>query len=262
MTSSATSRAPTALAARPQTPPSLPERVIASLRRRYAMRFNPNSVRVHGVKLDLDDRWATPRIRRSLYMGWYERQEIAALRKTLRRDDVYLELGSGVGVVATVVSRLIGSDRVTAYEGNPQVVEIARRTFANNGVAPTLVNAILGDTTEDQVFYVRPDFWASNLEPGPGATPVTVPGHSFEEQLSRLGTTYVMLDIEGGEVPLLMNHTLPPRVRAVCMEVHPETVGAEAIQSVLRRLMDDGFILDTRISGEAVVFLERPSTGP
>ena len=243
-------------------PPNLPERLIASVKRRYALRFNTNRVRVHGVKLDLDDEWATPRIRRSLYMGWYERQEITALHKTLRGEDVYLELGSGVGVVATVVSRLIGSDRVTAYEGNPRVVEIARRTFARNGVSPTLINAILGDSTEDQVFYVRSDFWASSLEPGPGTTPVTVAGHSFDEELARLGTTYIMLDIEGGEVALLMNHALPPHVRAVCMEVHPEIVGGQVIQNLLRKLMDEGFVLDTRISGEAVVFLERLSTRP
>ena len=105
-----------------------------------------------------------------------------------------------------------------------------------------------------------PDFWASSLEPGPGATPVTVAGHSFDEELARLGTTYLMLDIEGGEVALLMNHALPPHVRAVCMEVHPEIVGDEAVQSLLRKLMDEGLVLDTRVSGEAVVFLERPST--
>ena len=133
MTSPVTSQEGATRAGFPWVPPTLPARLIAAIKRRYALRFNTNSVRVHGVKLDLDDRWATSRIRRSLYMGWYESQEINALRKTLREDDVYLELGSGVGVVATIVSRLIGSDRVTAYEANPDVAEIARQTFAQNG---------------------------------------------------------------------------------------------------------------------------------
>ena len=104
------------------------------------------------------------------------------------------------------------------------------------------------------MFYIRSDFWASSLEPGPGTTRVTVAGHSFDEELARLGTTYLMLDIEGGEVDLLMNHALPAQLRAVCMEVHPEIVGGELTQNLLRKLMDEGFVLDTRVSGEAVVF--------
>ena len=67
-------------------------------------------------------------------MGWYERQEIAALRKTLRTDDVYLELGSGVGVVATIVSRLIGSGRVTADQGNPRSSADRSADIRQNGV--------------------------------------------------------------------------------------------------------------------------------
>lgn len=65
-----------------------------------------------------------------------------------------------------------------------------------------------------------------------------------------------MVDAEGGEVDLLARD-LPGHVRAVCVEMHPARIGHERVQALLRGLMDQGFVLDTGVSGGQVCFMAR-----
>jgi len=54
------------------------------------------------------------------YPHLYDRQEIAFLRRTLRRGDVFLDIGSNIGFYALVASRLVGpAGRVVAIEADP-----------------------------------------------------------------------------------------------------------------------------------------------
>ena len=129
-------------------------------------------------------------------------------------------------------------------------------TARANGFLPEVVHAVLGDTAEPSTFYVHPEFWASSLEPAPGSHPVQVPGRSLVDELERTGATYLLVDIEGGEVELL-DRELPPTLRAICVEVHPGVVGHAAITRLLRGLMEQAFLLDTALSGDGVVFLSR-----
>ncbi len=120
-----------------------------------------------------------------------------------------------------------------------------------------IVNAVLtNDGGSNRRFYVREDFWGSSLLPSPGAREITVPARPFLAELERVGATYLVVDIEGGEAELL-TPPLPASVRAVCVEVHPERIGDAAVEDLIEHLKGQGFILDRRSSGAQVLFLSR-----
>ena len=241
----------------------LPVRAIVQVIRsdwalRYRLAEQPSRVTVSGIQLDLGGDWATPAIREAVYEGWYEGAERDILARTLRRGDRYLELGAGIGFIATCACQLVGDENVTAYEANPALVAVARATAGHNGFAPTIVNAALGDVAGDAYLYVADDFWASTLVPTEVRSTVRVPVKSFHAELERVRPTYLMIDIEGGEVDLLSGNTLPEYVRAVCVEAHPNVVGVARVQDMLVKLIKDGFAIDLQVSHHGVAYLERP----
>jgi FkbM family methyltransferase len=225
------------------------------LRYRYAVR--PTRVTLEGVQLELDERWATPAVRAALYRRWYEVPERQILEGTLRPEDRYLEVGAGIGFVMTCACRIVGAENVTAYEANPELALAAAATARRNGFEPTIVNAVLGERDGKTNFYVHDDFWVSSLTPSHGAEAIRVAVRAFRSELDRLKPTYLMVDIEGGEVALLGGDPLPDYVRAVCVEVHPATVGVDATQSLLVKLIGEGLHLDLAKSWNNVAFLRR-----
>ncbi len=218
--------------------------------------------KLHGVLLDLDGSWATSSIREAIDAGWYEEPERLLLDGTLRPDDRYLELGAGIGFIATRACQLIGDDRVVAYEAVPELAAVATETTRRNGFQPAIFNAILGEEDGEADLFVANDFWASTTITTRGGRKIRVPVRSFGSELARTQTTYLMVDIEGGELDLLGATELPWHVRAVCIELHPHFVGATAIQRLLVKLINDGFQLDLARSLGWVAFLSRDTQQP
>jgi FkbM family methyltransferase len=223
----------------------------------YRLWRRPTHVVVHGVRLTVDHEWGPPVLDR-IYRKDYERSEARILQATLRPDDKYFEVGTGIGVITSVACKIVGEERVSAFEANPALVGVAARTATANGYSPEIINAVLGADTQTHRFYVRDVFLLSSLTPNNGGREVMVPGRSFLAELERTGATYLMLDIEGAEVDLLGGQ-LPSRVRGICVEMHPDVVGRERIQHLLEHLMAQGFMLDTDVSGNGVLFLARDS---
>lgn len=131
--------------------------------RRYRLIDQPDDISLGGVRLHLSEPWATPEIRRAIYEGWYEQTERTILQHTLRPDDHYLEVGAGTGLVTTCACKIVGAEKVVAYEGDPRLANQARETAARNGFVADVVNAVLGAGDGETTFYVDADFRASSL---------------------------------------------------------------------------------------------------
>jgi len=213
--------------------------------------------KLYGVRIELDDRWASPAIRHAIDAGWYELEERRVLEATLRPDDRYLELGAGTGYITARACQLIGDARVVAYEAIPELAAVAAETAQRNGFHPAIFNAILGTEDGETDLFVASDFWASTTLATGGGRKIRVPVRSLARELARTQSTYLMVDIEGGELDLLGATPLPDHVRAVCVELHPDLVGAPPIQGLLVKLISEGFHLDLERSVEWVAFLAR-----
>ena len=92
--------------------------------------------------------------------------------------------------------------------------------------------------------------------PSPDAQCIRVPVMSFHDELKRIRPTYLMIDIEGGEIELLAR-ALPHHVRAVCVETHPAVTGEDALSRTMVSLIEDGFVLDLRSCEQGTAFFRR-----
>jgi FkbM family methyltransferase len=200
---------------------------------------------VQGVVLEVEPMLLTKPVVAALENGRYERPESAALKKLLRPDDVYFELGGGIGFMSTLAWRIVGDEsRIHVYEANPALLKVIKRTWAANAVKGNIYHCMLGTgLREEREFHVARAFWASSgdVDYGNGTT-ITVPQRDFLQQLDKKAATFLMMDIEGGERDLL-DKVLSPLVRTVVAEYHPQIIGAEMVASLWRHLEDQGFRL-------------------
>jgi len=210
---------------------------------------------VDGVDVMFDGPWASPKVQASLGSGRYERSERAVLAATLSPDDTYLELGCGIGLLATIAAARVGDANVVAVEADPVLADVARETASRNGYAIDVRNAVLlHDPVEATVpFYVRPDFRLSSLNPLPEARgsdgspaelrTIQVPVLDAHETIAGVGASYLMVDIEGGEMDLL-RRPLPDCVTTLCVDLHANATGIDTQSEMLAVLLASGFDLD------------------
>jgi FkbM family methyltransferase len=222
---------------------------------RYRLADQPANITIDGVKLRLGE-WATPEVRGDLYSGYYEHTERHILRETLKPTDRYLELGAGIGLITACACRIVGPDNVTAFEADPRIAAAANDALQHNGLPALVKNAMLGSTDGEADFFVHPEFWRSTATPVVGNRQIRVPQRSLTAVLREYRPTYLMLDIEGGEIEVL-GAAPPAHVRAVCVEVHPQITGEPAIQDLLAGMIAWGFRLDLMASRERVVYFDR-----
>lgn len=201
-----------------------------------------NSYTVRGVRLQVDARSLNAALEAALASGRYESAEAGALEHLLRPEDVYFELGAGVGFLSVLAWRVIGdAQRIHVFEANPDLIDVIRRTWSDNGAGGQVRNWMLGKGRGVHAFNVSRAFWASSghVDYGSGRT-IDVEQRDFLKQLEKRGATFVMMDIEGGEVDLL-DQLLPPAVRAVVAEYHPKIIGAQQVHALWSCLESQGF---------------------
>lgn len=228
-------------------------------------------VSIDGVEVMLDEAWACPPVQAALRSESYERAEREVLAATLSSDDTYLELGCGIGLLATLAADRVGDRNVVAIEANPVIAEVARETTSRNGHTIEVRNVVLLEDPVEAVasFYVRPDFRESSLSPLPTVhrddeTPeelqrIRVSSADAYGTIASLGASYLMVDIEGGETDLL-RLSLPDCVTTICVDLHAEATGIEAQSEMVAALLAKGFDLDIGRSALPVLLFRRRSS--
>ncbi len=207
----------------------------------------------------LDKGVLPPRVRKLLRSGAYEAKEAAAAQKLIRKGDVVMELGGGIGFMSTLVATKTPARAVHAYEANPALIPYIKRVHAlNTAQSAKVTHAVLGDEDGTAPFYVRPNFLASSLSPmeddGPEVKQVEVPTLDMNRVMAELKPTVLICDIEGAEVDVLPKMDLSS-LRAVLIETHPQWIGKEGIRKVFKCLDDAGLVFFPRWShGKVAVF--------
>jgi FkbM family methyltransferase len=197
-------------------------------------------------------------MREILYSGKYELAERRIVAKCLESSDTVLEIGTGLGLLAVLCAKRVGSERVVTVEANPALIPVIRETFELNGVRPELKNCVLGKGHGELVFYVMKDFWSSStVKRSDSATPVMVAQQDFADLLATVRPTFLIIDIEGGEYDLLKDMELP-FVRKIAIELHERVIGRDKTTSVLESLARQGFLaVDHLCFGREQLYLER-----
>lgn len=110
-----------------------------------------------------------------------------------------------------------------------------RRNYELNGLSPKLEICLLSDRAGEADFFVEPDFWSSStIRRGEAAAVRKVPMRSLNEEIRRIGPTFLILDIEGGEYDLLQILDDFQTIKKVSIELHEDVIGPEKIAAIKR----------------------------
>jgi FkbM family methyltransferase len=218
-----------------------------------------------GVKVPFVPAIISPKIERPLRNNRYEARECTAVRRMLRPGDRVLELGAGVGLLSTVAGLVPGIESVTAVEANPDLIPLIRETHRlNQASAVTLLNAVASaEPGPDVDFYLRPNFWASSMEPDsrPYDKVVKLPRVSVSKLIKDIRPTVIICDIEGGELGLFDTADLES-VRAIVIELHPKVYGRKGLDRIKSTLRAKGLAIPEGVPGGAVQILSRVAHAP
>lgn len=215
--------------------------------------------RRHGTLVSAPRSIVSGRIRHSIANGSYESVESKVLTKLIRADDRVLELGAGLGFIAALVGSICRPAKYLAVEADPRLIPVIARTISLNGVKAQVLHgvaetdgALLGVGVTN--FAVEPEFWASRRS----ASGIEVPLLDLNSMLAEQAISVIIADIEGGEATLFAQADLS-KVRAVCIEIHPD-IGTAAVQGLFTRMHDVGMTYDGRLSSGTVVTFSRTIT--
>lgn len=215
------------------------------------------SLTIHGIKLPLLPGDVSPIIWQALANGSYEAKEARWVHKAVKRKDRVLELGTGIGVITSVIAKIPGV-QVWAFEANPTTAELAKRVIDANGIGNVMLSQgiLAAGKPRSFRFYVRKDLWMSSMDPnqGPYEHEISISSTNIDEFLTTHNINVLVMDIEGAERDLLKQAALPG-VERIFLELHDHLYGLEGILDITQALAAKGFAYDPRGSrGPCVLF--------
>ena len=216
-------------------------------------------IEVQGVRIPFVPEIITPRIERQMRKGNYEGGECAAAKKWVRAGDRVLELGAGVGLVASAIASIEGVERIVSIEANSVLLDLIEETHRINDIDTVELRhgIVARDAAPDTPFYVRPHFWASSMDPElPYSKRVTMPAYAMGDLIDEIKPTVIIADIEGGEIDAFDGLSLEG-VRLIIIELHTSVYGIEGQQKILKQFDDLGFRAEAEFVSGSVWILSR-----
>lgn len=188
--------------------------------------------------------------------GIYEYTEASQIGVLVQEGERVLEIGVGIGFIATLVLRHPNTTAYLGFEANPELVNAANELFNINKVNGEIINAVLTNDPDikEMNFYLRKDFWASSLSEKPWGYEKTIKIKSklFNHIIDSFKPTMIICDIEGGELDLFRDACLLG-VKKVYMEIHQNVLGRRGVRKLFDIMSSKGFHYDQWHSKGSVV---------
>ncbi len=191
---------------------------------------------VSDVRLEVPLRIMQPDLWRSLFHGYYETNEIAALQYAVSSGDTVLEIGAGIGFISCFVRTKLQAAHVIAVEADPDLIPIIAHTHEINGTAADILNFAVAAADGDVEFNRQPAFWASSLVGLPGGTPIRLRARALQDVLEEIDPDVLIVDTEGAEASMFQRFKPTPRLRHVVVEVHKPQIGLGGIAACVAAL--------------------------
>lgn len=194
--------------------------------------------------------------RARLRRGVYEANEAEAVLRTVRPDDVVLELGAGLGFISTLMALKRRVAAVHSYDPNPHLIPYIQTVHAANGLTNmTVRNGILGPRKGEVDFHLRPDLTTSSLhlEEGEKELPKTrIPVHNAQTIWSEVQPTVLYCNLKGAEATVIPPLPLTG-LRAAIIAFTPQNSGPHQVNAVFQALMSAGLSYYHRGSAGKVI---------
>jgi FkbM family methyltransferase len=205
-----------------------------------------NWVRVDGCRFDVSHPQISRGLKSRLLRGRYERSERTLLNDWLDPASPVIELGGGIGIVATLVNRrLRNPSRHLVVEANPSLIPILNSRKIDNHAQFTAEHGALDHSGAPTVHLDVAGEFISGRVGTPSGNGVEVPAVTLEQLVARYPWTGVTLicDIEGAETELVEREgeTLRRHCDTLIIEVHPEFRSSAQCAALFTRLDSLGF---------------------
>ena len=247
---------------------------VTDLLRRVVNRSVPRGV--HPVQIaagELTGKWLLLdlQVDKDFWLGHYEPELAAAIRRFVPAGAVAYDLGANVGYTALLLAQAVGpGGQVIAFEPLPANLDRLRQAARLNGVESlvTIVPAAVGARRERAEFHIHTSGAMGRLDHGSGREPpfvgsTTVEVVALDDFVFSQGypaPQAAKLDLEGGEGPALqgMARLLSLRRPILLLEIHGDQAAAE----VVRELERAGYSLHAMSSGYPSLAGRPPSALP
>ena len=176
--------------------------------------------------------------------GEYEIGEINIIKNTIERDDIILEIGTGLGFVSSYCAKITSSSQVFTFEANPLNYELAKSVFFKNNVSPSIKNAYL---TNEEGFVDFPinqkSRLASSIKDNTNAF-YTIQKLNLNKVIAEIKPTYLIMDIEGAEFDVFSIINFQT-IKKIQFELHPSILDKSKCDFIFNLLSENSFQLDT-----------------
>lgn len=217
-------------------------------------------IRSRGMVFPVDPDIPLGRSAAALRENRYEARESAAALRLVRKGDVVLELGGGIGYMSTLLATHRAPAHIHVFEANPALIPYIHAVHAANTVTnATVHNAILGPEQGTATFHVRRNFLASSLAPVEGSEvteTVQIAQRAVGAVMAEIAPTLLVCDIEGAEADILPQMDLRG-LRAAIVELHPQWIGPAGVNAVFGAFMQAGLAYHAKTSSSKVVCFRR-----
>jgi len=217
------------------------------------LKFNGLLVPVAGDHISLQ-------IWKTLWKQCYEGPEILAVNQLVKPGDKILEMGSGIGVVSAIASKISPDIQIEAYEANPSLIKFIQHLHKLNDIENVHVNnAILLPTNKEtsRKLNLRTHFTESSiLDAIESEQSVEIPVKDFRKVLKDFRPDVLICDIEGGEEELFNGIDLSG-FRAIILEIHPHLISRKTIKRIYNLCAHSNLYPCIEYSGAQVVAFER-----
>ena len=220
----------------------------------------PSKFRLHGQRIDVASTHIDAALRRYLRRGRYELHKVRQLRNKIEPNDVFLDVGAGIGLTSLYAASMVGPESVIALEADPRAVELAKINFALNDQPIEIISAAaVANGSPAQVdFYINDELGRSSLTPRAGGVNATsVPTVDIAALVRERRVSALNIDAEGSEYDLLTAIDHFADVRVILLRINEQVIGYEKSIDLIRRLFDAGFALDFPYSRGRLIALAR-----
>lgn len=212
------------------------------------------------------DELVAPVIKEAIAESWYEIKEIELVRELVGPLDRVLEIGAGLGVMASCISNTCRPASYLAFEANPEIGILLRKTLERNKCEWVQVEQAL--LTDDAVqlqrgnlpFFARDEFWVSSTIEDETSREYHIATKGFSETVNRFRPSVLICDIEGGEFELFSKSSpfwsrIPRaiRPRALIIELHPHIIGSAGAENIVKTIEENGYKRYGQQEGEEVI---------
>ena len=195
-----------------------------------------------GIKFQFDSRVMDKKRFGAIAAGALESDEIKVAQGFLKKHDILVEFGSGLGIAAARVNKTVGPQKHYCFEANPLVIEYAQKLFKINEIQIKIENYALGNGT-NLPFYIVNDYILSSFQKPKGRDDwkkVDVPTIKCQEVVTSLRPTAIFCDIEGAELEYLNANDFESTEKII-VELHPQVYGVDGVRLFYKKIEKHGF---------------------